>query len=383
MSGEPMAVEGNLSRSPLRLNVPLTGLEEVELAAAVLATGYLTQGPRAGELEAALASHTGVTHAFATSSCTTALHLALVGMGVGPADEVVVADFTFPATANVVVQQGARPVLVDVDPATYNATADTIAPALTERTKAIMVVDTFGQCADYDPIIVMAAERGIPVIEDAACAIGGEYRGRAAGSITEVGCISFHPRKIITTGEGGMVLTSDDELAEKLAVLRSHGGVRGELYLSFVAAGFNYRLSDINAAVGLAQFARLPGIIASRQEQAAQLGQALAGVPGVTLPVTLPVVSHTYQSYVVTLDDEIDRDEVIRGMKAAGVETTLGTYALHAQPYFADAFGYRPGQLPNSARLFAQTLTLPCYPQMTKDDVALVAQSLTDVLAGL
>lgn len=364
----------------MRLNVPLTGDEELAAVAEVLESGYLTQGPKAAEFERSVSHYVGSAHGFATSSCTTGLHLALVALGVSAGDEVIVPDFTFPATANVVVQLGARPVLVDIDPVTFNADADSIGAAVTERTRAIMVVDAFGHPADMDPIMEVSGSRGLPVVEDAACALGGEYMGRRAGSLADVGCISFHPRKIVTTGEGGMVLTDDEALAQRMSVLRSHGAIRDELFMSFVDAGFNYRLSDINAAIGIVQMHRLEGIIADRRRLAALYGSLLRGRDGITVPTEAAGVRHTYQSFVVTLAPEIDRDEVVRQMRARGVETTLGTYALHAQPYFVREFGYVQGDLPNSARAFRQSLTLPLYPQMAEDQVEKAVATLASVL---
>jgi dTDP-4-amino-4,6-dideoxygalactose transaminase len=361
----------------MRLNLPLTGPEELDEVAAVLATGYLTQGPKAAEFERLVASHTGVDHAFATSSCTTALHLALVAIGIGPGDEVVVPDYTFPATANVVIQQGAKPVLVDIDPETFNIDPGALEAAITSRTRAVIPVDAFGLIADMDAVNAVATPHGIAVVEDAACAIGGTYRGRRAGALSTIGCFSFHPRKIITTGEGGMITTDDEQLAARIAVLRTHGGVRGDLYLSFEEAGFNYRLSDVNAAIGVAQMARLDGLVARRRELAGRLTDLLQDLPGVRPPVEPTGTEHTFQSYVVLLDDAIDRDQVIRRMRDQQVETTLGTYALHCQPYFQRTLGVREGQFKNSTKAFHQTLTLPLYPQLTEDDLHRVVEALS------
>ena len=364
----------------MRLNVPLTGPEELQGIADVLASGYLTQGRRTAEFESVVAEYLGSRFGVATSSCTTALHLALVALGIGQGDEVVVPDFTFPATANAVVQLGATPVLADVDPLTYNVTLETVSQAVSDRTRAIIVVHAFGQPADMDPILQYAAGLGIQVIEDAACALGALYKGRKAGSLGDVGCFSFHPRKIITTGEGGLIATNDAGLAERLAILRNHGGVRGELYQSFVDAGFNYRLSDLNAAVGLVQMRRLEQILDRRRTLAARYGETLSGL-GIIPPFEAHDVVHPYQSYVVRLPDSVSRDEVIRALAARGIESTIGTYSLHNQPYFQRVHGYRPGQLAHSDRAFKESLTLPLYPQMTVREVDEVAHNLHDVLS--
>jgi dTDP-4-amino-4,6-dideoxygalactose transaminase len=367
----------------MRLNLPLTGQEELDQVARVLETGYLTQGPKAAEFETLVAAYTGVRHAFATSSCTTALHLAVVALGVGPGDEVVVPDFTFPATANVVVQQGATPVVVEIERDTFGMDPEALAAAITPRTKAVIVVHAFGLCADMDAINKICDAAGVPVVEDAACALGGTYHGRAAGSLSTVGAFSFHPRKIITTGEGGMITTDDDELAARFAVLRSHGGVRRDLYFEFEEAGFNYRLSDVNAAIGVAQMARLKGLVQRRRENANRLTGMLAGTPGLDTPDEPAGVEHTYQSYVVMLDDAIDRDAVIRGTKERDVETTLGTYSLHAQPYFQRALGLREGGCPNGSRAFRQSLTLPLYPQLTDRDLERIVEAVTAAVSAV
>jgi dTDP-4-amino-4,6-dideoxygalactose transaminase len=222
----------------------------------------------------------------------------------------------------------------------------------------------------------VATRHKLPVIEDAACALGAKYRNQWCGTLSDAGCFSFHPRKSVTTGEGGMIVTERSDLAEKIAVLRSHGGTREQWYLRFDEAGFNYRLSDILAAVGVAQIKKLDWLINGKRAHAARLKKLLANINGISLPVEPPECLHTYQSFVIVLDDGINRDAVIARMRERGVETTLGTYAMHSQPYFQRAFGYRPGDLPVSNRLFRQTLTLPLYPQMTEGDLSLVAESL-------
>ena len=372
-----MSAEGHVP-----LASPWTGEEELDEVRAVLASGYLSQGPKVEEFEAQVAELTGSRYAFAASSCTTAMHLSLVVLGIGPGDEVLVPDFTFPATANVVVQQGAVPVLVDVEPGTYNVDPLDLARHLTPRTRAIMPVHLFGLSADLDPCLAFAREHGLAVIEDAACAIGATYKGRQCGSIGDVGCFSFHPRKVITTGEGGMVVTDRSDLAERLQLFRSHGGVRAGGRFTFEEAGFNYRLSDVHAALGTAQMRRLPQILARRRTLAAQLTGRLAEIPGVNPPVEPPWAEHIFQAYVATLDDAVDRDAVVAGLRARGIESTIGTYALHTQPFFGRAYGYRTGQLPCSAALTRQSLALPLFPQMEAAQVDRVADAVHAVMTG-
>ncbi|GMA90000.1 hypothetical protein GCM10025869_05290 [Homoserinibacter gongjuensis] len=271
----------------MRLNVPLLGSEEAEAVADVLATGYLTQGAKAAEFERLVSELVGVPHGFATSSATTGLHLALVALGVGPGDEVVIPDFSFPATANVIVQQGATPVFCDIRLDDFGLDAAALDAAIGPRTKAIMPVHAFGLVADMGPIMEIARRRGVPVVEDAACALGAIYHGRQAGSLGDAGVFSFHPRKVITTAEGGMVTTSSDQLAERLRILRSHGAVRGEHYMSFVDAGFNYRLSDIHAAIGVVQMRKLDAILSGRRALADEYAERLAHIEGCGRPPLL------------------------------------------------------------------------------------------------
>jgi perosamine synthetase len=363
----------------MRLNEPVLGPEELAAVGEVLESGFLTQGPKAAEFERAVMAVCGSSYAFAASSCTTALHLGLVALGVGPGDEVVVPDYTFPATANVVVQQGALPVVADIDDVGFGMRADSLESVITERTKAIMPVHAFGLSADMDPIMAVAARAGVPVVEDAACALGGSYRGRACGSIGTLGAFSFHPRKIITTGEGGMVTTDDAELADRMSVLRTHGARRADHYLRFEAAGFNYRLSDVHAAIGIVQMTRLDGILARRRALAEGLTARLAGLP-VRTPLEPDYARHTFQSYVVLLEPSVDRDAVIVRMREMGVETTLGTYSLQAQPYFQQVPSAMRTTASTSADVNRRALTLPLHERLTETDLDVVADSLAQAV---
>jgi perosamine synthetase len=360
----------------VRLNVPLVGAEELELVSEVLDSGYLTQGPKAAEFERLITERIGAESGFATSSATTGLHLALHALGVQPGDEVIVPDFSFPATANAVIQQGAIPVFVDIRLDTFNLDADLLERAITPRTRAIMPVHAFGLTADMSAISEIAARHGLPVIEDAACALGATHRGREAGTLGTAGVFSFHPRKIITTGEGGLISTSDPELAQRIAVLRSHGAIRGSHYMSFIDAGFNYRLSDVHAAIGIGQMGKLEHILQRRRALADVYDGLLADVPGVTAPSAPEGDVHSYQSYVVLLDADVDRDAVIDRMKEADIETTLGTYSMHLQPYFRERFGIADEELPASTRAHWSALTLPLYPQLRDDELARVTEAL-------
>jgi perosamine synthetase len=366
----------------IRLARPFTDEAEVDGVRGVLATGTLTQGPKVAEFEALIAERLGVPHAFAVTSATTALHLSLVALGIGPGDEVLVPDFTFPATANVVVQQGAIPVLVEIDLETFGVNAADLERKVSARTRAVMPVHAFGLSADMGPVMEIADRHGLAVVEDAACALGATYRGRPCGSIGTLGCFSFHPRKSITTGEGGMIITSDDALAARISLLRSHGGIREHGRFTFEAAGFNYRLSDILAAVGVAQVAKLDQLLAARRRAAGWYDRALAGAPGLRLPADAEWGEHTYQSYVVLLDAAVDRDSVIEELRREGIESTLGTYALHAQPYFSRSLHMRPGDLPNSFQAFSSSVALPLHAGLGRADVDYVAERLRAAVTG-
>ncbi len=348
---------------------------------AILDSGLLTGGPYVARLEAALAERVGAAHAVATTSATTALHLSLAALGIGPGDEVLVSDFTFPATGNVVVQVGAVPVMVDSLPDAFALDPADAAAKITPRTRALIPVDPFGQPADHAALARLADEHELAVVEDAACALGSARDGVACGGRPWATCFSFHPRKVVTTGEGGAVTTDDPDLAERLTLLRSHGGVRDQVGLRFVENGFNYRLSEIPSALGLDQLRRLDAILDDRRATAHRYEQALAAVEGVALRRPAPTEVWSYQSFVVMLDDGVDRDAVVAQLRTAGIETTLGTYAMHAHPAFA-RFGYQPGDLPHSWRAQRQSLTLPLVPAMDPADVDRVVDALAAAVAS-
>ncbi|NNL75553.1 MAG: DegT/DnrJ/EryC1/StrS family aminotransferase, partial [Desulfobacterales bacterium] len=279
----------------IRLCVPQTGHEELEAIAEVLSSGYLSQGEKVKEFEKLVADYIGVKYAFATSSCTTALHLSLVALGIGPGDEVLVPDFTFPATANVVVQQQAVPILVDIDLDTFTINIEDLIAKITSKTKAVMPVHAFGLPADMDPILQLSKKHGFAVIEDAACALGARYKASQCGTFGDMGCFSFHPRKSITTGEGGMITTNNDVLAEKIGLLRSHGGIKREGRFSFEDAGFNYRLSEIHGAMGIQQIKKIDRILSKRHELALRLSEKLDCLETLITPKQPNYAQHTYQ----------------------------------------------------------------------------------------
>lgn len=366
----------------LRLAEPTFGPEALEAIAEVLASGNLTQGPVVAEFEAAVGEFSGARHGVATTSATTALELALASLDVGPSDEVVAADFTYPATGNAVLQRGATLRLADVDPATYCIDVAALEAALTPRTKAVLAVDVFGLPADYTRIEPLLAERGITLICDAACSLGGAIGERRTGTFGVLSCFSFHPRKSLTTGEGGMVLTDDEVLAARMRRLRNHGTERAGWRATFVEAGFNYRLSDLNAALGLVQVPGFGDVVERRRELGAALRERLKGVDGVT-PQAIPEGHrHPYQAFVVTCAPELDRDALVLALRKRGVESTLGTYAMHAEPSFQKACGVRRGDLPTSLALAERTLALPLHQGMADADIDIVGEALEAVIAA-
>jgi len=328
----------------------------------ILDSGMLTRGMYVRAFEDAVRDFVGRRYAFATTSATTALHLSLVALGIGAGDEVLVSDFTFPASGNVIVEAGAQPVLVDCAQGRFDLDVEDLARKITPKTRAIMVVDPFGQSADMEAVSALAARHGLAVVEDAACALGASRNGRRCGTWPGAGCFSFHPRKVVTTGEGGMIVTDDAALADRIELLRSHGGRPVGGRFVFEACGFNYRLSEIPAALGLAQMRRVESIIADRRQTALCYLDALAGLD-LSIPLSTSAQECSFQSFVVLLDDAIDRDAVVARMREDGIETTIGTYAMHAHPAFA-RFGYAPGDLPHSYRAECQALTLPLVPRM-------------------
>jgi dTDP-4-amino-4,6-dideoxygalactose transaminase len=359
---------------------PWLGEEEAAAAAAAVASGWIAQGPRVAEFEEAFAAAVGSGHAVAVSSCTAALHLALVTAGIGPGDEVIVPSLSFIATANAVRYVGAEPVFADVDLATQNLVPQTVEPHFTARTRAVILVDQAGVPADLDGMQALCGPHGVAVIEDAACAMGSLYRGRPVGAGAGIAAFSFHPRKLLTTGEGGMLVTPDEDVAVRLRRLREHGmdfsasqrhASRQPVIEHYLETGFNYRMTDIQAAIGLVQLAKLPRLIARRRALADRYHSLLAHIPGLTVIRDPEHGITNYQSFWVLLpvDFPVSRDELLRMLSDGGVSARRGVMAAHTEPAYSD----RPcPPLPVTGRLSSASLILPMFHEMTDSDQDLI-----------
>ena len=369
---------------------PLLGAKEAAAAADVVLSGWVAQGPRVREFESEFAQRVGAVDTVAVSSCTTGLHLALLLAGVGEGDEVVVPSLSFIATANAVRYVGATPVFADVELTTLNLTVDTVEPVLTTRTRAIILVHQAGAPADIAAMHELCDPRGIAVIEDAACAIGSTYRGALIGSHSELVAFSFHPRKLVTTGEGGMVTVANSDLAVRGRRLREHGmrssaadrhAAGGVVIERYLETGFNWRMTDVQAAIGLVQLGRLDAIVVRRRELAARYQTALADLPGIVMASDPPFGTTNYQSFWVLPADDvpISRDTLLNRLAEAGISARRGIMASHLEPAYA---GAASTPLPVTERITNDSLVLPLYHDLSEADQDRVIDVLVAELAG-
>jgi perosamine synthetase len=390
--GEPLAIEGG---RPVRSRLLPYGRQTIDDAdvAAVVATlrsDWLTTGPAVAELERRFADLVSARYAIAVSSGTAALHAAAFAAGIGPGDEAIITPLTFVATSNAVLYQGGRPVFADIDPQRLTIAPTSIEPLVTNRTKAIMPVHYAGQPCDLDPIHAIARARGLRVIEDAAHALGAEYRGRRVGALSDLTIFSFHPVKHVTSGEGGVVTTNDADLAERLRRFRNHGlaadaaarNASGALHSEMVDLGFNYRITDIQCALATTQLGKLEASLARREAIAGRYRSPLGEQRGLTMPTIAADVRHAWHIFPILLDREhlaVDRETIFAALRAENIGVALHYIPAYWHPYY-ERLGYRRGLTPVAEDVCGRLLTLPMFPAMSDADVDDVVTALAKVL---
>lgn len=358
---------------------------EVEAVSRVLASGWIVQGPEVEAFEGVVAQMHQARHCIAVSSGTAALHICYLALGIGPGDAVFVPSFAWPSAANMAMAVGARPVFVDVLPDTYNIDPADLRKRIQEcierkwgTPRAVVPVHQFGLSADIDAVLKIAKEFDLEVIEDAACALGATYKDSPVGTFGKMGIFSFHPRKAVTTGEGGAILTNDDSLAKKCRMWRNHGQVFQDETRDFQVAGFNYRMTEIQAAIGQVQLEKFPEILKKRRKIASKYLRELSGCPGLSLSANNP--EHTWQTFMITLDEQIDHRFVINKLAENGIGSGAGSVAAHCMSIYCKSFGYKAEDLAVSANLNFQGLALPLYESLSEQQRVEVAQRLQETV---
>ncbi|MDA3832160.1 MAG: DegT/DnrJ/EryC1/StrS family aminotransferase [Spirochaetales bacterium] len=382
----------NENKRSIQISLPSTGEDEWQAVREPLMSGWLTQGPKVAAFETAFAERHQVPHALAVTSCTTGLHLALAGLGIGPGDEVIVPAFTWVATANVVMYCGATPIFVDVDRNTYNLDLEQIEAKLSPRTKAVIAVHLFGRCIDIDTLCELLPD-SVAIVEDAACAAGAAWKGRPAGSLGDVAAFSFHPRKSLTTGEGGMVTTLNPDLAERMNQMRNHGATLSEeqrhhgpkpyLLPEFNLLGFNYRMTDLQGAVGLVQLGKLDGFIDERAKWAKFYQRELADISWLQQPTEPEGGRNGWQAYVMYVDPAkapMARNEIMELLQEKGIATRPGTHAVHMLGLYRERFGLKPDDFPVSRDCNDNTMAIPLHNRMNSDDYIYVVKCLQQLV---
>lgn len=356
--------------------VPGIEPSDIERVMGVLRSGQLVQGPEVAELEARVSACAGTSHAVAVTNGTATLHLTLLALGIGPGDEVVVPAFSYIATANAVELTGARAVFAETDAHTFNVLPSSVEAAITERTRAIMPVHEFGLSCQIDAILGLGERYGIPVVEDAACALGATYAGRQAGGWGRAGSFSLHPRKSVTSGEGGVVTTNDAALADTLRILRNHGVGTAGGAMDFVTAGFNCRMTDMQAALVNGQIERLPQILAHKARIAQTYLRSLDGSL-MQLPVVPDGQNHTWQTFHVVLPGHVSRNQVIETLRQRGIGSNLGAQCIPATRHYALKYGIDAAAMfPNAHRAYCQGLAIPMHMHLTEEDAQIISKEI-------
>ena len=377
-----------MKKRTIQIALPVTGEAEWQSVKESIMSGWLTQGPKVRKFEENFAEKHGVNHALAVTSCTTGLHLALAAMGVGAGDEVIVPAFTWIATANVVLYCGATPVFVDVSTRTFNMDPEQVASKVTDKTKAIIPVHLFGLCADMDAI-KSAIPKHVKILEDAACAAGAKYKGKYAGNLGDIASFSFHPRKSITTGEGGMLTTQEDSLFELMDQMRNHGatiseeqrhhGAKPYILPDFNLLGFNYRMTDLQGSIGLVQLDKLDSFIDERAQWANWYREKLSDVKWLILPQEPENGRHGWQSFVTYVNPELaplSRNEIMEKLQELGVSTRPGTHAIHMLSLYKNRFNIKPEDFPNARDCDKNTMAIPLHNRMCEEDYNYVVACL-------
>ncbi len=367
-------------KTPIPMSSPEVDESDVRAVSEVVRSGRHALGPRTVEFEQRLATYVGARHAVAVSSGTAALHLIVKALGLGEGDEVLVPSFTFAASVNVILYERAKPVFVDIDPTTYNLSPTDVRAKITPATKAIMVVDVFGHPAEWDALHQIAREHGLKLIDDSCEALGAEYRGRKLGTFGDGSAFAFYPNKQISTGEGGVLITDDEAMAALAASLRNQGRGAMGAWLEHERLGYNYRMDEMSAALGLSQLARLESFLDKRERVARLYNARLAGEPRVRTPAVQPHVRMSWFVYVVTLADGLDRGPVMREMEARGIPVRGYFPPVHLQPYIRRLFGFAGGELPITESVSRRTIALPFHNNLGEDEIGQVTRALTDAL---
>lgn len=379
-----------MEKRTIPISLPSMGQEEWEALKDPIFSGWITQGPKVKEFEKMFAEKHHVKHALAVSNCTTALHLALVALGIKEGDEVLVPAFTWVSTANAVMYCNATPVFVDIDPVTFNIDPDKIKEKITAKTKAIIPVHLFGLCANIDAIREVAPH--LKIVEDGACAAGSAFLSKPAGSLGDIGCFSFHPRKSVTTGEGGMLTTNNDKLAEKLDMLRNHGasvseeqrhrGPKPYILPEFDMVGYNYRMTDLQGALGVVQLSKLEKFIEERNEWATYYNESLKNIPWLRTPVYSNDFKHGWQSYVLFVEEAISpikRNDLMEFLQQKGISTRPGTHAVHMLGFYKNTFNLSPQDFPGAYAANEYSMSIPLHNRMEKADYDYVIDTLLSI----